>query len=703
MRKRYWSAFIMACMIVAMSSTALANSGTGASTSGTWSLSELTALNGQLDTAVQATNRQQLKTYLANVRDDAATVIASTTVSQEVGLETKEHLVYALKLAKDAESVPGLWTNTPFIVYGAPALSPEKRLPNTLPTDGAISDQIRVVSAQGEYEASSFVMAPLADSNSVTFAVYDLQGSAGTIPSDAVDLRVVKTWYQGGTAWQSYFFDDSKDVLTPELLLHDENLVRSNHQTKRNSVRVNKPSGPQYVDVSGSPPAAFSSYTSQFEDSPVMLPIELKAGESKQMWITTKVPSGTPEGVYTGTIAIMADGVPAGQLTLKIRVLPFELPSPKTYYDLDKDFYTMLYHNVRLKDALDSNGNNVALAETRLLNSYRNLVEHNVVNLPTNASVNLNNPSVFLRQLELMQEAGMDLNPLFGAGPLFPSNEDYSKFTLYLQAKNAYEANPTPANQAIMDQRYAVYQQTLIPAKNYVQQAFNLVSQALGHTNIYFDAWDEAEWNRLLWQQEMWKFVKDDVGAKVFATGHETHFNLETTEDFLNWFGDPTREKADAWHALGDDKIITNYAHPHSGPENPDLMRQRHGMWLYKANYDAVYNYIWYFESPQVSAWSDYVDATYRSFGFVYPTQTDVIDTLAWEGFREGLDDIRYATKLKQLAADAQASGDAGRIAIANRALNWLETMDERAVKSDLIRLEMVSHIMKLIDSESGN
>jgi hypothetical protein len=399
----------------------------------------------------------------------------------------------------------------------------------------------------------------------------------------------------------------------------------------------------------------------------------------------------------------MADGVPAGQLTLKIRVLPFELPSPKTYYDLDKDFYTMMYHNVRMKDALQYNGNNVEMAETRLLNQYRNLVEHNIVNLPTNASVNLNEPNVFLRQLELMQEAGMDLNPLFGAGPLFPSNEDYSKFTLYLQAKSAYEANPTPANQALMEQRYAVYQQTLLPAKNYVQQAFNLVSQALGHTNIYFDAWDEAEWNRLLWQQEMWKFVKEDVGAKVFATGHDTHFNLETTEDFLNWFGDPTREKADAWHALGDDKIITNYAHPHSGPENPDLMRQRHGMWLYKANYDAVYNYIWYFESPQVSSWSDYVDATYRSFGFVYPTQTDVIDTMAWEGFREGIDDIRYATKLKQLAEEALASGDAGRIAVANKALNMLEETDERAVKSDLLRLEMIAHIMKLIDSENGN
>ncbi|WP_256757789.1 hypothetical protein [Cohnella sp. WQ 127256] len=703
MRKRYLSTIIIACLILSLAPSALANSGVGSSVTGTWTLSQLIDLKGKLDTAISSTSRMKLKAFMEEARDDAAAVIASPTVSQETGLRTKEALEYALKLVKDAEHTPGLWTETPFVVYNAPALSPEKRLPNTLPTDGTISDQVKVVSAQGEYEASSFVMVPLVDLSSVTFAVYDLQGTAGSIPADAIDLRVVKTWYQGGTAWQSYFFDDSKDVLTPELLLHDESLVRTDHTTKHNSVRVNKPGGPQYVDVSGSPPAQFSTFKNSFEDSPTLLPIELKQGESKQMWITTKVPTGTPEGIYTGTIAIKADGVPTGQITLKIRVLPFELPSPKTYYDLNKDFYTMMYHSSSLANALTGTNNNVQLAETRLLNQYRNLVEHNVVNLPTNASINLNQPQVFLRQLELMEQAGMDLNPLFGASHLFPSNEDYSKFTLYLQAKAAFETNPTPANQALMEQRYAAYQQTVVPTKAYVQQAFNLVTQALGHTNVYFDAWDEAEWNRLLWQQDMFKFVKEELGAKVFATGHETHFNLEIKEDFLNWVGDPTREKSAAWHALGDDKIITNYANPHTGPENPDLMRQRHGMWMYKANYDAVYNYIWYYESPQVSAWSDYVDATYRAFGFVYPTQTDVIDTLAWEGFREGIDDIRYATKLKQLAADAQASGDALRVATANKALNWLEVTNERVVNSDLLRLGLISHIMKLLDLENGN
>lgn len=129
-------------------------------------------------------------------------------------------------------------------------------------------------------------------------------------------------------------------------------------------------------------------------------------------------------------------------------------------------------------------------------------------------------------------------------------------------------------------------------------------------------------------------------------------------------------------------------------------MRQRHGMWLYKANYDATYNYIWYFESPYVNPWSEYIDATFRAFNFVYPTQTDVIDTIAWEGFREGIDDIRYATKLKQLAEEALHSGVSQRITVANEALNWLEETDERSTNADLLRLEMIHYIMHLLELE---
>lgn len=655
----------------------------------------------ELDQAIADTSRLLLRDYLQEVRENVQTYLDHPTTSTEDRNVLRSKIQYALHLARDAMDVDSsVWSATPFLIYDAPALSPLPRLPDVVPEDGKISDELSIISAQNEYEAASFVIAPLTDATNVTFTVSELQGEHASIPSSAIDLRVVKTWYQGSTGWQSYFFDDTKSIYIPELLLHDETLILSDHDTKRNYVRVDRADGSEYVDISGSPPADFSSFVEPVEDSPVLLPIELKQGESKQMWLTSKVPSGTPEGVYTGTIGILIDGEEVGTITLQIRVLPFELPQPKTYYDLDKDFYVMIYHSSRLKDALQETGGDTQLAETRLLNQYKNLVRHNVVNMPPNATYELNEPQVFLRQLELMEQAGMDLDPLFGIGPAFPSNEDYPVFTSYLQAKAAYDADPTPENEALMQQRYEEYLQTLEPAKDYIDEAFSAVTQAVGHTNVYFDGWDEADWNRLQWQQELWRYIKEEVGAKIFATGHASHLDLEVKEDFLNWSSEPTREKSSLWHDLGDDKIISSYAYPHSGPENPDLMRQRHGMWLYKANYDATYNYIWYFESPYVNPWSEYIDATFRAFNFVYPTQTDVIDTIAWEGFREGIDDIRYATKLKQLAEEALHSGVSQRITVANEALNWLEETDERSTNADLLRLEMIHYIMHLLELE---
>ncbi|MGZ9584235.1 hypothetical protein [Paenibacillus marinisediminis] len=699
MRKRLLLAAITICtMLMMLTSIGLPAAVHAAGE--TWSESELSAQVNILNSSIAAINRPLLKQFLESVRDQANSVLSAAEISNVQGQATDKALKYALKLVNDTNDSGSaqLWANTPFIVYSAAALSPEMRLPDTLPEDGKVSDQLKIISAQGEFEAASFVLAPLSDVNSVTFTIHDLQGSGGTIPASSVDMHVVKTWYQGGTAWQSYFFDDTKDVLTPELLLHDENLVLADDVQHKNFLRVDYPTGSQYVDMSGSPPKPFNRWTQPVEDSPVLLPIALKQGQSKQMWITTKVPSGTPQGVYSGTIDVTANGAPAGQLTLSIHVLPFELPDPKTNYDLNKDFYVMMMHGSTLKNALNANGGNTALAEQTLMNHYRNLAEHNVLNLPPNMPFEVNRPQIFLRQLELMEQAGLDLNPLFGVGPAFTSNEYYSIWSSYLIAKRAYEANPTDANRAAMESKYNAYLATLEPAKDYIRQTFNAVSAAVGHTNIYFDGWDEAEWNRLLWQQPLWKYIKEDIGAKVFATGNASHLELPITEEYIDWAGEPTREKADSWHALGSDKLITNYAYPHSGPENPDLMRQRHGMWLYKANYDATFNYIWFFESQDVNVWGEYIDATFRAFNFVYPTRTDIIDTIAWEGFREGIDDIRYATKLKQVAQDALASGDAARIAAATKALTWLDETDERSTNSDLIRYEMIQHIMKMLN-----
>jgi len=678
MIKRLMLLVFMVCLLLSAVSPAFASSAVSADPASADTIDRLRQL-------AETTSRPQLKQYLQSVLDQAN---AAPTADAE------RRLAYALKLATDVEE-SGLWTNAPFVVYEVPALSPEKRLPNTLPEDGVVSDQITVVSAQDEYEAASFVLAPLSDAASVTFSFNDLQGKNGVIPASAVDMHVVKTWYQGGTAWQSYFFDGTKDVLTPELLLHDENLVKVDHALKKNYLRVDYPTGSQYVDIFTKPAKKFDHLAEPVADSPVLLPIALKQGESKQMWITTKVPAGTPEGVYSGTIDISADGVPAGQLTLKIRVLPFELPDPKTYYDVEKDFYVMLYHESRVWEYMNDTRGNAALVDEKLSNEYRNMAEHNAVNIP-GPIFESSRKELYFHQLDLMKEAGLDLDPLFGVKQTYPEYTYFTHYTNYLKAKAAYEANPTDANKATMDRYYALWREGINNHLPKLDEAYEVVSEYVGHTNLYFDGWDEAGWSLLQFQQEIWKYVQEELGAKVFATGTAAHLDLETPENFLNWAGEMTREKAAAWHSRGDDYLITSYAYPHTGPENPDLMRQRHGMWLYKANYDATYNYIYY--ENFLNTWNDEIDGTFRALNLVYPTKTDVIDTLAWEGFREGIDDIRYATKLKLLAAEATASGQPDRVAAANKALTWLETTDERSTNADLIRLEMIHHILKLID-----
>jgi hypothetical protein len=692
MRKRLMLVAVIACTLLAAASPGLAQ--TSASND---PVAALTAQVNQLNGLIDSTVHTPMKQYLISVRDQANEVLGSGA-SQDDLQKTGKAVQYALKLASDTrnEGDGGLWADTPFVVYEAPALSPVMRLPDTLPEDGVVSDRISVVSAQNEYEASSFVLAPVQDANAVTFTVSDLNGKGGTIPSEAVDLKVVKTWYQGGTAWQSYFFDDYKDVLTPELLLNDENLIKVDDATKHNFLRVDYPTGSKYVDVSGSPPAPFNMFNEPVADSPVLLPISLKQGQSKQMWVTTKVPKGTPEGIYTGTIAITTDGVPAGQLTLQIRVLPFELPSPKTYYDLNKDFYVMLYHGSRVLEYMNDTHGNAALVDEKLLNEYRDMAEHNAVNIP-GPLYNTSTKDYFLHQLDLMEEAGLSLNPLFGVKQAFPPYDVYNRYTDYLSAKKIYDAAPTDANKQVMDQKYSYWMQGVNNYLPTLDEAYQVASQRVGHTNLYFDGWDEAGMTMLQQEQPTWQYVKEHLGAKIFATGNASHLTLPIKEDFINWAGIIKPENAAAWHATGTDKMITNYAYPHIGPENPALMRQRHGMWLYKANYDATYNYAWYYVF--INPWGDYVDATYRGFNFVYPTQKDVIDTIAWEGFREGVDDIKYATKLQEVAQDALASGDAGRIDAANKALAWLQNIKVQSSDSDYVRSEMIHQIMTMLDS----
>ena len=72
--------------------------------------------------------------------------------------------------------------------------------------------------------------------------------------------------------------------------------------------------------------------------------------------------------------------------------------------------------------------------------------------------------------------------------------------------------------------------------------------------------------------------------------------------------------------------------------------------------------------------WNDFDDKTYRDHVFAYPTLNGVIDTVQWEGFREGVDDVRYLTTLRALIEQGKA--DPAKQQVAAEAGKWLDAMD---------------------------
>jgi hypothetical protein len=95
--------------------------------------------------------------------------------------------------------------------------------------------------------------------------------------------------------------------------------------------------------------------------------------------------------------------------------------------------------------------------------------------------------------------------------------------------------------------------------------------------------------------------------------------------------------------------------------------------------------------------WNDLAYDLYKPMVLAYPTSRGLVDTLEWEGFREGIDDIRYATKLHLLAREAAAADDWDRIYAGRKVLHWFALMDGTRVDLDAVRLDMIEKILNLM------
>ena len=541
------------------------------------------------------------------------------------------------------------------LVYVVSPISPVMILPHGRYVPGTPSSEISVVAARGEYEPASFVVSAMSDIHSLSVAVSDLRSGSRTIPGVRVDVKAVKCWYQAGTAWVGNRQDKSKRILTPELLLNDDTLVRVDEEKEENYAKLSFPDGQKYVWISD--PKEVSFYrrlpvdTFPVKDAPVLLPLDIPAGQNKQFWLTVNVPTDAEPGTYSGTISLRTPDAALGDLTLNVRVLPFDLLPP--YYTSSMD-----YHG-----NLDPSGKGAIGSDLKSRKQFRGELKNMVAHGLRNCQHYGIHKKMLGEVLKIREEVGMDNR------------------TLYLK-------NTIPIGRATAPA-------ALEAIKKNVRDILAF-TRAYGTEVVYFYGTDELSGEELTWQRAAWQAVRE-AGGKIFVAGGGD--NIEMMGDIQDMHvrsGWPNKDEVARWHAFGH-KIFC-YDNPQTGVENPLVYRRNFGLVLWKYGYDGASTNA--YQHTFGATWNDFDNPTYRSHTIAYPTVDGVIDTIAWEGYREAVDDVRYVTTLQKAIEAARKSKDgtlARSIETAETFLRRLKTeQDIETGNLDSIRREIIAHILTL-------
>ncbi len=542
--------------------------------------------------------------------------------------------------------------------YVVPAMSDVMRLHDTFPSDGRFAGDVRVVVAQDEFEPASFQLFSFKDMEDVTLSVTPLRTSKGAAinPSD-VDLRVIKLWLQNGNAWQSYFADVGL-MLVPELALHDENMVKVDLKKQANYARLQYKDGDKHVWISA--PAAiakngFNPVKEPFYDAKTLQPVKLERNAFKQFLLTVHAPKNQAPGVYNGAIQVKDKrGNLMASIPLAVRVLPFVLPEPRTFDDLEKPFVVSFMGGASLgyiKEQFDDNQKAVDFYTDYLISQR----EHGIFNATFEQSE---------QGFEIAKKAGISMKPILG-------NAFLGWFGLNFGGRMTFD--------------------NAMSARNAANVASDFYNKMVGHNDVFVSYGDEqgaafVTAHRPLFEYYIAKGMRNSCAGHaplLYKGGYLYDYNpMGSAPDNVEYIS--------KWNRLGD-RYLSFYASQHNASENPQFVRMQHGLLGYFSGLSMVYNYEF-----AIGPWNDFDSILYRPMVVSYLNAGGLVESLPYSGFREGIDDIRYVTKLKQLCEEALASKDLETQILARKAMQYLALLDYKKMDLNAVRAEVIDHILKI-------
>jgi hypothetical protein len=535
--------------------------------------------------------------------------------------------------------------------YVIPAITETKYLPNSNILSDYLSNQISVTGCPGEYVPVTFIIKAETAINSLLISASNLVGNSGTITACNLDIRVVKSWFQAGYRdIRSNNIRGVTPVLVPELLLHDDSLIKVIEG--ENYVKFTNDSyrwiSQKVADTSNIP--TVSSFPVK-DDSSNIQPVTIPAGTNKQFWITIHVPSNSIAGTYQGIITLGE----TSSIKISLVVLPFSLaPSNMTQ--------SIYYYG------LLSNGWNGGVGSIGYIKNHMQLKAE----LDDMKSHGITNPAIF--QQWRSPDLGTFMQYFRASG--FTDNSIY-----YVGLGPQGMQNPSTVGSVLSYMNY------------------------YGINSVYFYGKDEAIGSTLINQRDSWTAIRN-AGGKIFVSGYAAsqfppgNFeemgdiqDLQIQCDYYNNLTIAQRQtEAAKWHSRG--HKIFSYDNPQMGLELPLTYRRNFGLMLWQVNYDGAMNYI--YQSDYGNVWNDWDDPgnNYKDHNMTYPTSNGVLDTLQWEGYAAGITDLRYMATLQAAITAAKANGKDTA-----SAENWLTILKNSNLETqdmDAIRTQMISFILNL-------
>lgn len=335
----------------------------------------------------------------------------------------------------------------------------------------------------------------------------------------------------------------------------------------------------------------------RLSDCRTLQPFDVPAKQNKQIWVTVHITENLIPGKYVGGLSIIIGGLPKRHLDIEVNVLPYQLPDPELEYVLyyESNFQQKNQFSYRTKETMR--------------NELEDLKKHGLTNatvwhrVSEDEALQKNDWQILRDMLQLRREIGWGKKPL-----------------LYLDWRQTLSGD-------------------LNAYKNKILKII-AIAREFGIDEVYIYGQDEVGGKELLSFRERYRTVHE-AGAKNFVACGIDY--LDYIPELIDLPILPGNINLNTVKQVQGHKQITawNYANPQCGVEEPETYRMNYGIKLAKNGFSGVCDYVYQ------QQWYDFGGKKYRSHTMAYPTLTTPIPTIQWEGWRAGVNDIRYLTLLK--------------------------------------------------------